>query len=926
MPHRDASWHHTPWSRLAGLLLACLMLAATAQASCTSQACVSAGPRLSSLDSARGTLLNAVISGLLGGQINLSAGDWNALASGDIQLASLLQALQTQLGVSSPSTALSANATLAQILSAAATAAQADGQTATAAALTQGVAQLGPLSGVIRLGDFLSISLPSNALATGTVNALELLSGSAQLYNTRNVLTTPTPITVSGAALGLSGLSVGNIMVYVQAIEPPVYVCGPAGSQFHTATVRLKLNIDLLGLKLDTSVLNGVAGVSSVTAQLGQLQLYLELARAEGSIALINTLATALTVQAAPGLVDLYLGSMADGVFFNRSHVINANTDLSWATIAALNLTLPLLGTQSVGIQARAYARGQTPGVRSLNFTGPYPQTRTATTSLSFVSNLLADLSSSLQLQLQPSLGNLIDTALLSPLTGLLTGAISPILGGVLSNVADPLLASLGQRLGEVDVTVTGATRLCDLAGHVYNDANHNASRDGSEAGCGQALYAKLLSSAAPSGPAIVVVPVDPVTGAYAFGSLGTGTYTVLINGNSLADDVLAAAPGGWVGTQTPALSTTAVLSGESSSLNFGLFNGSSTSGLAFIDNGLLGATANDGVRQASELPLASAVIRAVSAGNGSVLGTTTTATDGRFTLWLPASAGGTSVRIVQSNPGGFVSVAGQAGTTAAAGGSYDRALDAVTFNHQSGNTYTGLLFADVPENRFNDEGQQTILAGSTATYSHHFIAGTAGQLQLSAVGNPSDTWRITLHQDTNCNGQLDAGDTLWANSLSVQADQHLCLIAKTSSPANAPTGAQHSATLTATFTYALANFATAQSRADLTVVGASSEAGLKLTKTVDKPQARVGDTLLYTIRFENQSAQALNQLRVHDVTPTYTVFASASCGAPLADGITACNVTQQPAPGTTGAIEWSMTGGLKPGASGSIGFSVTLQ
>lgn len=907
-------------------LLMAGLLAQPAQANCISQACVSAGPRLTSIDSARGALLNAVTNSLTGGNINLTALDWNALANGNIKLGSLLQALQTQLGVSSPSTALSANATVAQILSAAATAAQADGQTALASALGQAIPQVGPLAGNIRLGDLLDIDLPDNALATTSLNALELLSGSAQLYNMRNVLTTPTPITVSGNSLGLSGLSVGNVAVYVQAVEPPVYVCGPAGTQFHTAAVRIKLNIDLLGLSPDTSSLLGLGGLTGIALQLGQLQLYLEVARAEGTIGLVNALANAVSVQATPGVVDLYLGTMADNVFFNRNHVLNPNVDLGFASIANLSITLPLLGTQTVAVQARAAAKGQNPGVRTLSFPGPFPQTRTASTTLGFVNTLLTDLLASLQLQILPTLGSVVDTALLTPLTGLLTSTLSPILNGVLTGVVDPLLNSLGERLGEVDVTVSGAARLCDLAGYAYNDANHNASRDGDEVGCGQPLYAKLLSATAPNGPAVAVVPIHAGSGAYAFGQVLVGVYQVVLNGSSNAADVNPAAPTGWVVTESPGLSRQARLSTDLAPVNFGLFNGSSISGLVFQDSGLLGATANDGIQQPTEPPLAAATVRALSASNGTVLDATATAANGSFTLWVPASASGSSVRIVETNPGHFVSIAGQVGTTVSVGGSYDRTLDAVTFNHSSGAVHTGLLFADVPENRFNDEGQQTILAGATAAYGHHFTAGTVGQLSLSTTGNPGLPWAVTLLNDVNCNGLIDAGDTPWTNPVNVQANQTLCILAKTASPSNATSGAQHTATLTATFTYAIAGFATAQSRADLTLIGGGSEAGLKLTKTVDKSQAKTGDVLIYTIRFENQSTQALSNLRVNDATPAYTAFTSASCGTPMATGITACVVDQQPTAGTTGPIQWSLTGTLQPGGAGTLGFSVILQ
>lgn len=718
-------WRSIPTMLSALCLLAAIGWCAPARAACSSQGCVTAGPRLASIDSSQGELLNLITGSLLGSSVNLTVADWNALAGGNLKLVSLLQALQLQLGVSSPSTALSANATVAQILSAAATAAQADGQTLAASALGKSAAQAGPLGGVVRLGDLLDIRLPDNALATASIDALELLSGTAQLYNTRNVLTTPTPVGIPGVTLGLLGLTAGTVQLYAQAVEPPVYVCGPAGSQFHTATIRLKLNIGLASLSLDSSVLNGLGGILGADLQLTQLQLFIEVARAEGMIGLVNALGTALTVEATPGVVDLYLGSMPDNVFFERSRTI-VPADVGYGTVAGLTTTI-LFNTQTVAVQARARARGQNPGVRSLSFPGPFPQTRAASTSLGFVATLLSDLIGNLELQIQPSLGPLVDGLLLDPLKGLIGGVVSPLLSSVLTGVGDPLLQALGVRLGEVDVTVGGAARLCDLAGHVYDDANHNATRDGGEAGCGQLLYAKVLSPSAPAGPALAVAPVHATTGAYAFGPVAAGTYQVVVNGSSAAADVAPAAPAGWLGTEVPTLSRAVTLATDVPPLNFGLFRGSSVSGSVFADTGAGGGTANDGVQQGAEAALANVNVRALSAGNA-VLDSSITWSNGTFTVWVPASADGSVVRIVETDPGGHVSVAGQAGTLAAAGGVYDRAQDSIGFTPVAGTRYTGVVFADVPDNRLTGQGQQAVLAGATATHAHRFTAGSAGQ------------------------------------------------------------------------------------------------------------------------------------------------------------------------------------------------------
>ena len=429
-------------------------LPGSAHAACAGGPCVGAGPRLASVDSSRSVLLNALLGDLLGTSLNLTVADWNAIAQGDVNLASYLNALQTQVGVSSPSQALSANATLAQLVSAMAVAAQADGNAALVNALSALQPQVAGLSGTVKLGDLLAVSLPNGALSSVRLNALDLVTGGIQLYNYRNVLTTPAPVTISGSAIGL-GSVVNSVQLYAQIIEPPTYVCGGVGTQFHTGAVRVKLNVDLVDLQPNASALNAPPTITGASVTIAQVELYIEVARAEGVIAAVDSVSHALTVQATPGVADLYLGTISDSVFFNRTHVIDASTDLNYSTIGTLSVN-----ATTVNIQAKSYARGQAPFTNSLFFSGPFPQTQTASTSAAFASNLVDSLVTNLSLRLSPSLGAL-DSIILQTLKTIVSGAITPALNSILTGLVDPLLELLGIRLGEVDVTVFGYGEYC---------------------------------------------------------------------------------------------------------------------------------------------------------------------------------------------------------------------------------------------------------------------------------------------------------------------------------------------------------------------------------------------------------------------------------------------------------------------------------
>jgi len=441
---------------LSVLLLAWLFGAALpARAACTIGACVTAGPRLASVSTTQSALLNPLLGGLLGSSLNLSVADWNALAQGDVKLLGMLNALQASANVSSPSQALGAGVTLAQIAAALEVQARAQANTSLATVLGRLKSQLAGSSATIRLSDLLKVSVDAGALADTTVNALDMLTGLVQLYNHRNVLTTPQPVGVSGGALGMLGV-INNLQLYAQVIEPPVYVCGPAGSSFHSAAVRTKLRLDLVTLSPVTTLLTALPGVSNASIAISKLDVYVEVARGEGALASVDAATRAVKLEVSPGVADLYVGAIEDSVFFNRSRRIQ-DADVGYGTVGAL-----ALNTLNVAIEVRSIVRGQGALLPTLvTMSGSFPQTTTVSTSMGFVTNAANSLVNNLSLRTTPSLG-LLDLAVLPVLKLVVTGALSPVLAPVLTGVADPLLQLLGVGIGQVQVTVHGICQACD--------------------------------------------------------------------------------------------------------------------------------------------------------------------------------------------------------------------------------------------------------------------------------------------------------------------------------------------------------------------------------------------------------------------------------------------------------------------------------
>ncbi|SDQ66437.1 conserved repeat domain-containing protein [Pseudoxanthomonas sp. CF385] len=491
-------WQARNMARLRAALLAVLAMIALswglpsrAQSGCTTGACVSAGPRLVSIDSTQGPVLNLLFQALLPGTtVNLSVLDWNALAGSDINLNALIVRLGANLGISDTSQVLNTDITLAQLRLAMVQVLQADGQTLAANALNILPLNAAGLTGSIRLSQLLRIDLPPGALTSVRLDLLDLVTGSAQLYNFRNVLTTPTPITLNTAALGLSG--VANVQAWLQVVEPPVYACGGQGTSFHTGAIRLKLNLDVVqGLNLQ-AVINALnaAGLGlvnlSLTADVLKLQVYADVARAEGTITAVDYVAGAVGFQARPGLVNLYVGTVSDSLFFNRSRVLTP-ADVTPVTINNLDLrfNVGLLGIGLINVRvplqltARAAATGS-PALQNFSVNVPFPQTRTASSGTVSAGNLVTSLLGNLDLHvvsgspevtllgliilapdaLTPLLNsvlNLVETTL----RGVSNAVLQPVFNLLLRDLTDNLLGLLGIRIGNAVFTVEGVARSC---------------------------------------------------------------------------------------------------------------------------------------------------------------------------------------------------------------------------------------------------------------------------------------------------------------------------------------------------------------------------------------------------------------------------------------------------------------------------------
>ena len=473
-----------------------------------------------------------------------------------------------------------------------------------------------------------------------------------------------------------------------------------------------------------------------------------------------------------------------------------------------------------------------------------------------------------------------------------------------------------------------------NVSGTVYNNANHNGSKDPSETGTGLTLYAKLIQG----GVVVQVVPVDTsvgiaTSGTYTFTAVTIGSYSIIIDNNNLVGDITPTLPAGWVGTEAPTQTLPLSVTQSNTPMpnqNFGLYNGSRLSGTVFKDTGVTGGIANDGLRNGSEAGIPGATLSATNAAcPSSLCDTTTTDGNGNYTLYIPATVGGSLVAINEVNVSGYVSTGGNAGTT---GGSYVRAGDATSFTNVVGSTYSGVNFADVPDNGFLTDGAQNGLPGNVLFYAHTFTAGSAGSVVFttSNVSTPATpAWNYALYQDSNCNGVLDGseGATVLATT-AVTAGQTLCVIDKVFVPAGAPMGAKDVNTITATMTYSNASPALVKvyTHTDTTTVAAVGTSSLTLTKSVDKAFALPNEVITYVITYANRSGVAIANVTINDVVPAYTLYVGNSAGCPNLVVRTVCTVPIEPANNAAGSLQWKITGNLAAGASGTVQYQVRVE
>lgn len=222
---------------------------------------------LISVDTAKSNILNPLFSGLLGGNVSLTAVGWNGLLNSDINLLKYLDQLAINLNVAAGNYTqlLSTTATVTQLIQAAATVVQANGTTADVITALGNLQVAAASANPVKLGDILK--LQTGTTSTGldaNLQLFQLMQAVIQLANSKNAVAATLPINVLGLA---------SVTVRVKVIEPPQFSAvgdpklakaDPLGANriyVRTAQVRTMLSVNL-------PVLSGVAGLTNAVLDL----------------------------------------------------------------------------------------------------------------------------------------------------------------------------------------------------------------------------------------------------------------------------------------------------------------------------------------------------------------------------------------------------------------------------------------------------------------------------------------------------------------------------------------------------------------------------------------------------------------------------------------------------------------------------------
>ncbi|MDE2579847.1 MAG: hypothetical protein KGL46_13675 [Hyphomicrobiales bacterium] len=400
-------------------------IGARAVAATSAEAAFGIGARLASLN---GGVVNAILGQMLGANISLSAMDYQALASANIDAFKMTQALATRLSLTGLTydqvAALSVRASDVYAAAAAVAPASASSRLQALSAATGYNATL-KLEDLVSFGSSGALDISKAAPLASMAGSFDFVTAVAQLSNGAHQIDVDLGAQLPGLLSAKLTLSVG---------ERPVWMVGPVGATIYTAQTRLRLLARIGG---------GALGVAI------NVPLYVDVAHGSATLSAASCLRAPTLQQSAqlivkPGIVNAAIADVSNADIGNLASAPR----LTPATLVSAPGILQATGFAQAAIGAVSgapvsYSNGEILAV-----------TRKTTTTSSYLASLTSSLVGKINLQIQSG-----GVALGTP------GAVTAALASQLAAAARPLdsalfsiLQTLGVGLGEADTWVSGVS------------------------------------------------------------------------------------------------------------------------------------------------------------------------------------------------------------------------------------------------------------------------------------------------------------------------------------------------------------------------------------------------------------------------------------------------------------------------------------
>jgi uncharacterized membrane protein len=374
-----------------------------------------------------GGVVNGLLTGLTGSSVSLSLIDYNNLASVNVDLFGLANALSLKIGKvgGTYGQIFSGTVPLATFLQALANAAPgaASAVLQLANAASSGNTTV-DLSRLIGFGPFANLSVSqAEPNVTATASALSLVQATLQVGGAAHLINLNLGVSIPGIASVSGQMTLG---------EPPVnstvIAINQIGSSLHTAQIRLLLQIGLVG--------TGAVPIVN-------LPVYVEVGYGTASLTglscnALDASTTTAALNVTPGLVNGWVGTVTSAAMTNYA---------TEPTVAPANL-VSLLGIPILTGTANATVGNVTPVPVQFAESDIVNHVVKTTDTTDFVGSLVGSLLDNTKLTVV-GIGIPGITTIVAPI---LTGAVSPV-----DQVLSSVLQIAGVNLGQASTWINGA-------------------------------------------------------------------------------------------------------------------------------------------------------------------------------------------------------------------------------------------------------------------------------------------------------------------------------------------------------------------------------------------------------------------------------------------------------------------------------------